>query len=775
MVAFFLGNALVAPSVTIAGAASREAAVRAELRDGVRLTVLDGRTGDPLPFANLIRTDPPGGFVAGADGVVRIGRSEPGVWRFRLVHPACGESPLMELTVPADGTLIETLVLAPAPPTGPNRTDLPNRSEPRNQTDLSTPAPRAATMDVIEVRGDAQVAGRRAATGVRTVQAADVRALPNPSDDVFQMVRLLPGVSSDETGAEFHIRGGDTDETLVLVDGLEVRQLFHGRDYGGITSVVPFSVVDGVDVYPGAFPARYGGKLSGVVDLTLREESDDGWHGSFGADIVSTRAFAEHGSDNTSLMVSAREGYLDRVLRKLRDGFDAQSGYRDLFLRAVSGPDDSRQTSLNYLRSEDHIFYDEGIDAHTVNSDYLDHYLWSTTRLAGHRWDARGTVHYVRSDQRRVVAESNQDDQVLDRYGVRLESTVYPGSGHRITVGGQIERETGSFVYRSEEVVAVAEDGTTETLSDVVERGIVRRMETAFFLQDEWKPMRSLSLNLGLRAARDSETDNLRTTPRLSAAVELGAYTVKAGWGRFEQAPVASIDLEEEVQVRSRRRNRAEHSVLGVERNFGLNRVGVDAWYKDFTALDGVVTQATADGVEHYFIREGHSQGLELFLNRTIGASNWWVSYTVGRTEWSGDGVELSRDFDRLHAISLSNTLVLSDVWDLGFSYSYHSGTPYTEQSWSKDDLSRQWIVEEAMPNSSRLPAYQRLDVRLRRQFHFDGWQMAVYAEGLNLTNHENVLWYAWRFANRNGTREPERITRTGLPGLPSLGVEFRF
>jgi hypothetical protein len=474
-------------------------------------------------------------------------------------------------------------------------------------------------------------------------------------------------------------------------------------------------------------------------------------------------------------MVSAREGYLDRVLRKLRDGFDAQSEYRDLFIRGLVQPLSGARTSVNYLRSEDHIFYEPGIDAHAVDSDYVDHYLWSTTTFDGGSWSADGTVHWVRSDQQRVVASTNRDDQMLDRYGVRLEATVFPLEGHAVSAGGQIERETGFFRYRGDDVIAVAEDGTVRTLSDLADEGRVDESRASFFVQDEWKPAPSLALNLGLRAARDSGTRRLRTSPRASGAWKRGPFTLKAGWGVFEQPPSGAIDMEEDVQIRSQRRNRAIHRVVGAESRFGATRVGLDVWDKDFEALDGVITHSTAEGVSRYVIRNGNSRGVEFFVNRTAGDVNWWISYTLGRTEWSGEDVALSRDFDRLHALTLSNTFVLSKDWDVGLSYSFHSGTPYTEESWSRDELTRQWVLEEDLPNSSRLPNYQRVDVRVRRHFQFEGWQMAVYAEGLNLTNHENVLWYAWRLKSENGSREPERLTRTGLPGIPSVGVEFRF
>jgi len=712
------------------------------------LAVVDAATGEPVPFANVIRIDPPGGFVAGEDGVVRIDGLEPAVWTLRIVHIAYRDSDPIRLEILPGGVTEGTVALEA----------------------------RTLELPPVRVEAEAPTVGHDAVTGVRTVRAEDVRPLPNPGDDVFQMVRILPGVTSDETGGEFHIRGGDTGETLVRIDGLEVRQLFHGRDYGGLTGIVPFAAVEGVDVYPGGYPAEYGGKLSGVIDVTLREGGREGWHGTVGVDAVSSRAFVESHRPGASLQVSIREGYLDRILRAVRDDFTAQSGYRDLLLRTVRRPHPGTSISLNYLRSEDHIFYDDGVRRHDVDSDYLDHYVWTTARATPGAVALESTLSWTRSRQLRRLSGDDQDDQTLDRLGARAEARWLAGGGHVLRAGGQVGREMGSYRYGSDLVVSVGADGTSATVEDFRDEGRFDRTRTAVFVQDEWRLFRRLSTNVGLRRSRDSDTREPITCPRASAALELpGGLTLRGAWGVYEQAPRVEIDLDEDVQVRSVRRNRAVHRVAGLESRLGSTRLGVDAWDKDFTALDGVVTRAVAGQVERHVIVEGRAHGIEAWMNRSTPGSSWWFSYTLGHSEWGTGTQTFTRDFDRLHAFSLSNTFALPDGWDVGMSYTFHTGTPYTEQNWTHDDLKRQWILEESRPNGERLPDYQRLDVRVRRHFRFDGWEMTAFADALNLTNHENVLWYAWRFTNKDGTRTPERIARTGIPGIPSIGVEFRF
>lgn len=669
------------------------------------------------------------------------------------------------------------MTLAAAPVASAERTAPEPEAEPPAAPADTASSVASPELEVVEVTAKAGDAIGRVATGVRGVDAAAAAALPNPTDDVFQLVRVLPGVTSDESGAQFHVRGGGTDETLVRIDGLEVRQLFHGRDYGGITGIVPLAAVEGVDIYPGGYPARYGGKLSGVVDVRLRTDGREGLHGSAGADAVSARTFVESGGPGGTLQVSVREGYLDRLLRAVSDDFSAESGYRDLLVRAVRRGGSRRTISFNYLRSEDHIFFDDGVELHDVNSDYVDHYLWSTARWSGPHADLDATLHWNRGSQRRIVGgDGNQDDQQAQRAGARVEVALYPGGRHVLRVGGTLDRETGTFRYRSEEVVSISATGEASTLTDWEEAGGFDRTRSSFFLQDEWRPLAHLALNGGVRLARDSESRSFYAAPRVSSAWELpSGWTLRGAWGVYQQAPQVGIDLEQEVQLRSDRRNRAVHRVVGLEKRMGTARVGMDAWDKDFTHLDGIVTRTVGGELERNVIVSGFAEGLEMWIDRSTPASTWWFSYTLGRSHWSTGERTFNRDFDRLHTFSLSNTFVLSRNWDVGTAYTFHTGTPYTEQVWELDHFQRQWIMEEGPPNSRRLPSYQRFDIQVRRHFRFDGWEMLVYAEGLNLTNHENVLWYSWRLANRDGQREPERITRTGVPGLPSIGVEVRF
>jgi hypothetical protein len=295
-------------------------------------------------------------------------------------------------------------------------------------------------------------------------------------------------------------------------------------------------------------------------------------------------------------------------------------------------------------------------------------------------------------------------------------------------------------------------------------------------VQDEWTLGR-LAINVGLRLEHDSEFGRGGPYPRTSAALGLTESTVlRGGWGRYGQFPDVDLTGPTELQILSERTQQAEHLVLGLEQRLGGLRFGADAYEKRYPVLDGVIARTLRGEVERELIQDGSSRGVELWLRRAGTASHWWLAYSLGSSKWSDGEKTYSRDFDQLHTLAIANTWRFGCHWDVGVSYRFHSGLPYTSQRWRPGDGS-EWVLTEGTPNAQRLPDYHRVDLRVRRWFRFDGWEMSIYADALNLTNHDNVLWYAWRFRDDDGTRksDPERITRTGVPGIPSLGLEVRW
>jgi hypothetical protein len=615
---------------------------------------------------------------------------------------------------------------------------------------------------------------RATAFGRAALDVAAGAGLPNPAGDPFQLVRLVPGVSGEDVGSDFRLRGGGADETLVRLDGLEVRSLFHGRDFGGVTGIVPLGIVEGLDVHPVAAPVGLGSRTSGAIDVALRDRGAPGTHGSFAADLTSARALLERHGDAGSLFVSAREGYLHRVLGAIQSDAVVEPAYRDVLLRAVRRTG-SATLSGNYLLVQDRVLFEDGIPSHSVDAEYRDHAVWGGARwLASSRVAARGTAFAALSSVDRLRGAGSVEDRDSRRVGGRLQVAVAAGS-HVLEAGAEAEREWTDGLLRASGIVHVLPDGRVAAADDIALRGVTDRM--AAWIQDEWSATSRLTLGGGLRASRDTASDDAVLVTRGGAALALGTgWSVRAAWGRYAQAPRLEPAGRGDLLVVSGRVQQAEHAGVGLEKRIAGVVLGVEAWKKRFDPLDAVVGRTVAGEIEQHVITRGSSRGLETHVRREGRSAQWWLAYSLGRSRWSDGARTYTRDFDALHSLALANTHRLGANWDVGVTYRYHSGTPYTRQTWRRD-ASQYWILDEGALNAERLPDYHRVDVRVRCHFRFDGCEASLWAEALNLTNHDNVLWYGWRLRDPEGAirARAECVRRTGLPGLPSVGLEVRF
>ncbi len=150
----------------------------------------------------------------------------------------------------------------------------------------------------------------------QTMSREDIESVPQLGEDVFRAVNRLPGLSSGDYSAHFSIRGGRHDETLILLDGLELFEPYHLKDFNeGAISIIDTEAIDGVQLMTGGFPAQYGNKRSGVFDITSRTPETDRVRASVGLSFMNARAMASGplGNHRGSWLASARSGYMDLV------------------------------------------------------------------------------------------------------------------------------------------------------------------------------------------------------------------------------------------------------------------------------------------------------------------------------------------------------------------------------------------------------------------------------------------------------------------------------
>jgi hypothetical protein len=219
------------------------------------------------------------------------------------------------------------------------------------------------------------------AVAKQTLTQQQIRTMPQLANDFFRAVSRLPGTSSTDFSTRFTVRGGEYEEVLVMLDGLQIYEPFHLKDIdGGAISVVDVAAVESIDLMTGGFPARYGDKMSGAFEIESRQVPPDQNRFSVGLSLINTNLFAEGKFKNNrgSWLFSARRGYIDYVLKLAGADDNIKPTYYDLFGKVQYQLSEKHSLSADILHAHDDMkIIGEDDDAgDTLITDYGNSYAW---------------------------------------------------------------------------------------------------------------------------------------------------------------------------------------------------------------------------------------------------------------------------------------------------------------------------------------------------------------------------------------------------------------
>lgn len=658
----------------------------------------------------------------------------------------------------------------------------------------------------------------RSATG--SISSVDLRPgfmeqLPSLGGevDVFRTLQLLPGVKSiSEISSGLYIRGGSPDQNLILLDGVIVYNPSH---LGGFLSTFNSDALRDVRLIKGAFPAEYGGRLSSVVDMTMREGTKEDFSGSGGISLISSRLTVEGPiAENATFMLSGRRMYLD-LITSLHPESDDIPGY--YFYDA--------NAKVNYrLGESDHLYLSGYFGRDVLNSPVGDDFDvfavgWGNA-TANLRWmhivsptlftnfsaiytdydfSTQFEDYYsgVNSSSRRFKSVTGIRDMTL-----RAEAQLFPHADHIVKAG----IEATEHRFRA--------DASAE-LSDFAKIERDPTIRTSFdgsvYLQDEWQITPLLSTNIGARLYYFESGDYLRAEPRISAAYHLTEdVTIKGAYSLGNQflhlVARNDISLPTDVWFPSTKTvlpSESMQAVLGLESSlFGDEYlVTIEGYYKTMRnlleykdtasfSLDVPLENAFAAG-------DGEAYGVELFVNKRIGSFTGWIGYTLAWTKRTFDELNFGRPFyprhDRRHDVSIVLVQRIGESWELGATWVYGTGQAFTiptgqyhfEHQEVTDpnahhDMNSQRLDYTAR-NEYRIPAFHKLDLNFAHSFTMFKLPFKLSLNLYNAYGHKNVFA---QFVDREYTQDPNTLEwydkyvfkrYTLFPFVPTVGLSFKF
>ena len=642
--------------------------------------------------------------------------------------------------------------------------------------------------------------------------------------DIQKTLQLLPGVQSGVEGSSgLYIRGGRADQNMILLDGL---QIYNPNHLFGFFSVFNSSAMKQVELIKGGFPARYGGRLSAVVNYTMKEGNLKQFEGEGALGIVSSRLLYQGPivKDRASFLIAGRETFSDELMRLYSVGRREKNsaGFYDLNFKTNYILSQRNRIYLSAYAGEDKFSY---VRRPFGGSDEIDHsYTLSwRNRLASLRWNllignrlfanaTLGITHYrFASDTQFIDIENNQAFNFsqmwhsgIDDWTARIDFEYFPHTNHYIQFGVE------AIVHRFE-------PGTTQTLLDESNKppvnllqspsGVLNSEMIAVYAEDEIQIHPSLQVSAALRLSQYFTHGKRFQSfePRLAANVRITDNTAaKASYARSKQyvhlltggGSVFPTDLWI-PSINGIPPQSGYQIAVGLVQNFrdGRYQLSTEGYYK---RMQGLIEYSFGSArYQSAFLNwpdliesgSGISQGLEIFFRKTTGLLTGWAGYTWSSStrqfDLLNDGRSFPDGFDRRHDISIvmqyqfSDAIHFSAVWVYGSGYPVwvHQGR-YIVQPRPEAGFGYSYSALEPGPvNSARAPIYHRLDLSV----HFNkqkSWAERTITIGIyNAYNRQNPMFvypeYNFLSSVQNSTIQYEQLSLLQL--IPAISWQYRF
>lgn len=670
------------------------------------------------------------------------------------------------------------------------------------------------TTDRLRILGD----------GISTLslEQNELFALPQVAEDAARPVLRLPGAGGDELSARVHVRGSRPDEVQLRLDGIEIVEPYHLRDFGSALLILSPSALDEVRLSTGGFSVELGDRMSGVLDMTTREP---GHHRQveLGLSLVDIHATASGTvrRERGHWLAAARLGIVELPLKIAEQ--DERPTFSDFFAKLALDLRPGNRLRAHSLRghvlaSADALDFRDGGDesVETFRTSYDNFYAWTTHEaIWSERFFSTLRFAWTRVERDRRGDTEALDGTILDEdidlrflrdardlsvYALDFDANREMNSRHALKWGGQLRRLEARYDYANQRALhdPLAAVRHLPAFGETLLQEDFRGHQTALYIADQWRPSGVLSVELGLRVDRNTVVhDNTQADPRLNVAwAPRDHLRLRLAWGLFHQSQRLYELAAEDGSSQFVRSERAEHRILGAEYDLRIGRAPITlraefyerrlakprARYENLFDPISIVPELEADRVEIAPTR-GLARGLELVASGGIGRRvGWLASYIYSRVEDRVDGHDMPRAIDQPHALRGDIRLRLGAHWDLSTALTIRDGRPTTAVGAHLEpgpDGSTRIVPELGPLYAERLPIYRRLDARIERAWTLRFGELTFWATVQNLTAASNARGVAISFeiVEQDGEEvvEVRRRTLTWAGIVPSFGIRWRF
>lgn len=636
--------------------------------------------------------------------------------------------------------------------------------------------PSAIELQAIEKIGELIPEENVTDLSLKKLLARDIEMLPKGVEtDLFRSLKYLTGVqSTSDVSAKFYVRGGASNQNLILFDGIAIYNPFHAL---GLFSVIDPDIINSVEFYKGGFSANYGSRLSSVINVITKDGNKNRFSAKASASYLSTKLLLEGPLPHGSFYLSGRKSYSTQILKKFLNDQNVPADFYDFSFKAnYSNPDfiTGSKFTFNGFFSKDKI----------NNPDpRVEDFLWQNN-LFGFKWFHVGdsplfvelglSLSSFKGEVIPKLSDVSRSNNKVDDISLKMDFTYMFSSKDEIGIGFHINQiNTKLFI----EII-------NNWNTDINANGT----DIAFYTKYKLLRWDFIGIDAGIRfnLATLSQNEHYKFfEPRFSFTLNPAKYfSIKGAWGIYQQTVTTISDEDEVINIYEPWiispsylvPATAEHYILGIDLYpFGFLDFGFETYYKLINNLPLLNKNKIFQTDPDFISGKGESYGIELTSKIKTDLFNFTAAYTHAYAYKELDGKRYYPRYDVRHSVNLILDINLGRNWSSSVVWVYSSGLPFTQIlgfydklyldnffiPWNQLDPRKPYTLI-GIQNLGRLPDYHRLDMTLSKKLSIAFVNLFFDFSIINVYNRANIFY----FKRETG----ERVNM--LPFLPTATVK---
>lgn len=646
-----------------------------------------------------------------------------------------------------------------------------------------------------------------------TLTREDLQTLPQIGEDLYRTVNRLPGLSANDISAKFLVRGAPNRQVLSRLDGVDLIEPFHLKDYDSALSIVDLETVGSMNLITGGLTVDYGDRLAGAFLIETQSETKAQCRTTLGLSVTDIRLTnqGQFADGAGQWMIAARDGTIDLAVKLGGTNSKDVTAYYDFSSKVQYRLTPNQALSFHVLHAGDNFerlhnspSVNEANDP-DIRSSYDSTFLWGRwlgsfgERVSGEAvlsysqfgWHRNGSGYFDEIASNSIHPFALRDDRSLDVMGLRNDWTINLTEHALIRTGFDVKSSEAHYDYASSYYRYVLTGGDL-SMANIIYNEHLRPdgTHTGAYIAPRLQPWAPLVIEPGIRFDRDSLGGDKNWSPRLNASLTLGRTTVRAAWGLYHQSQgIHELSIGDH-ETTYKPAERAEQRVIGISRKLDS---GIELRLEAYERLTTRVRPHWINLTEpfNFFPEISYdrrllsptqirARGVELYAeHRNNGRFGWAAGYTYAVNEEHVGNRWMPAQWEQRHTFNINMTYVPARNWLLSAGWQIHSGWPYTDQNFNLVTLNNGEVVygwTYGETHALHGATYHRLDLRLTRTYQLKHGTLRAFVDIWNVYDRKNKVGFDNHYAYvSNNQLVVVKTPGEMLPILPSAGLSWEF